>query len=471
MPTALGTVASHRSVTATGPIPTTGLAGWWDADDASKFTYSSGTAVSEWRDKSGGGHHFGQTLVQQQPARNGTMNGRTAVTFNGAGQHLRTSNFAGAFTSGEIFVVVDLAVENSSGLMHFWGYDSQNDHYPFSDGNIYEGWGTTARRNLGNPVDSLLAPHIYNLRSAPGSYVAAVNGAELFSTSTNTVTFLTYAGPLAHELGNGASSFDGTTLNGTVAEVVMYNRVLSTVERQQVESYLRSKWIIPSNPFTIAPWHAAYWASDPAWTPPADGAAVTTWRDGSGNGRDMTTSGGPLYRASSSVLGNKPAVDLNAPGKGAVTAALAPSVPEPFTMVGVYYSPTTADGYAMGARESSTWGMSVGFEGGNWIMRSNEASVGNPATAGAHCVQALWSPFTGGLPTTVIVVDGVASPKGVANSQGTPALKWTIGSSRFDDFGLSSQAVYGFVGFKASPLTAQEEVDLLMWSRSFYGTP
>ena len=54
----LGIVASARRDTSFSVLALPSLTGWWDADDASTFTYSSGVVVSQWSDKSGGANHL-----------------------------------------------------------------------------------------------------------------------------------------------------------------------------------------------------------------------------------------------------------------------------------------------------------------------------------------------------------------------------------------------------------------------------
>ncbi len=51
-----------------------GLLVWLDAADDSTFSYSSGTVVSQWRDKSGLNNHVGQSTVGSQPNRNVVKN-------------------------------------------------------------------------------------------------------------------------------------------------------------------------------------------------------------------------------------------------------------------------------------------------------------------------------------------------------------------------------------------------------------
>jgi hypothetical protein len=67
------------------------------------------------------------------------------------------------------------------------------------------------------------------------------------------------------------------------------------------------------NPLTQVANIHGWWASDPLWTPPADGAAVTSVRNNSGGGDPTQASAGfkPLYRASVSQLNNKPAVEFD----------------------------------------------------------------------------------------------------------------------------------------------------------------
>lgn len=89
------------------------------------------------------------------------------------------------------------------------------------------------------------------------------------------------------------------------------------------------------DPLTAVTWHSAFFAEDPDWTPPADGAAVSQWDDGSGNGRHAIQATGanrPLYRAASAVMNNKPAVEaVDATDSLAQTAYTA--IAQPFSLV------------------------------------------------------------------------------------------------------------------------------------------
>ena len=68
-----------------------GLVMWMDAADDTTFSYSSGTSVSQWRDKSGNNSHVSQATSANQPSRSTTQNSRKILTFDGTNDSLSTS--------------------------------------------------------------------------------------------------------------------------------------------------------------------------------------------------------------------------------------------------------------------------------------------------------------------------------------------------------------------------------------------
>ncbi len=67
----------------------------------------------------------------------------------------------------------------------------------------------------------------------------------------------------------------------------------------------------PLTDFSTVPVHGV-WASDPLWVPPADGGAVSSWRNGGSVGTPNFTQGTgskrPTYRASTAAYNNQPTV-------------------------------------------------------------------------------------------------------------------------------------------------------------------
>ena len=220
----LSTVYSYLSKkwgTFLQPTDITGLQAWYDAADGSTFSYSSGTVVSQWNDKSGNGRHLTQAVVADQPNRNVTLNGLPACYFN--------SDF---MTSASFTLPQPVTVFLAS-LWHAYPY-----MVPF-----------------GSPGVGL---HVL-------SYSGPTAGKAYMSAITDTNTDLDYA-DIPHTWAfqfNGASStayrdgvqgsvinpgslgiVDGMRLSGYnhIGEVLVYNRILSATERKWVERYLKAKW-------------------------------------------------------------------------------------------------------------------------------------------------------------------------------------------------------------------------------------
>ena len=69
----------NKSYPATDLPVKSGLVMWMDAADDTTFSYSSGTTVSQWRDKSGSNYHM--TPVSAGPTRNAFLNSRKVLAF------------------------------------------------------------------------------------------------------------------------------------------------------------------------------------------------------------------------------------------------------------------------------------------------------------------------------------------------------------------------------------------------------
>jgi hypothetical protein len=221
----------------------------------------------------------------------------------------------------------------------------------------------------------------------------------------------------------------------------------------------------PYNPLSI-PWHAAYWASDPAWTPPVDGATVAAWRDGSGNGRTMAPSAGgpPTYRSASSVLSGKPGIQFA--GSTDLASPTFPGLPFPPLSLVAVISLTTpaAGGWFQGGSEAGN-SVAGGAFSSQWQAYAGAAStpLGGVADTGKHLVY--WQFDATGVKG---YVDGALVTSGATGAI-SPG-QWALG--RWPASGAAwCASTIGFAGFKTATLTAQETSDMLAWSRSFYGTP
>lgn len=95
-----------------------------------------------------------------------------------------------------------------TGLWRFTGpAQGTIEHIPFTDGVIYDACGRTVRKTTVNPTTSLTAPVVYEVISTSLEWTNRLNGAQLFTTATNTVDF---AGDM--QLGVWAVYFSRATL-------------------------------------------------------------------------------------------------------------------------------------------------------------------------------------------------------------------------------------------------------------------
>lgn len=131
----------------------------------------------------------------------------------------------------------------------------------------------------------------------------------------------------------------------------------------------------PFNPLTqVTPLHG-WWAEDPLWTPPADGAAVTSVRNVSGGGDPTQGTAGfrPLFRASVSQLNNKRAVEFDGTDDRLVVD-IADTV-EPFKAISVHRM--------LGTPANSTNPLGTGSgSGGFTINGSNVFAISNGTIVG-----------------------------------------------------------------------------------------
>jgi hypothetical protein len=204
---------------------------------------NDGDRVGTWPDSSGNSNDFTAGGGQRPHYRtvSGTINSLPVVDFVGSESNFLENNTLDStgFSAASVFIV---ARQNADPPPTFWGFWRWNSAggdpsaIPFTDGVIYDGAFATVRKTVGNPTPSLASPFLYDVISASGSWKARLNSVEIFSTGTNT-----YQGQAASNLlGNvvgGASS-----LNGVMAEVLVYSTNLDDTTRDAVELYLTTKY-------------------------------------------------------------------------------------------------------------------------------------------------------------------------------------------------------------------------------------
>lgn len=213
-----------------------GLQLWLDAADSSTIT--TGTGVSEWRDKSATGSKWEQTTGNNQPATGTqTLNGRNVLVFDGSNDSLSASAPLASLPLS-FFIVQRIVSATNFGMSYTAGTaDNFNIRQNGTSGilSITMPSGLFYQDSVGSRVgiDDIVSMVIPSGASASGTLFR--NGSSL--TPSNATYKPTLTG--THYIGQRA---DGFYLNGWIAEIIAYSTELSASQRSSVEAYLAKKW-------------------------------------------------------------------------------------------------------------------------------------------------------------------------------------------------------------------------------------
>jgi hypothetical protein len=225
------------------PKSVSGLEVWLDGNDASTFTLN-GSAVSEWRDKSGNSRHFAQATALLQPTRaESVKNGKAGVAFT---NDWLTGSYT--YSIGSIFVVWEHP--SSVGADPYPAIVSTRSTNSNKVSNGTMNFGLIVPDTVNNvAVDPTPSSASYILNGAtPGAgfnlYYAGIAG----RTSPDrwqqlSATFSPVSGSKPVVLGADAfSSSDRAMDNGHIGELLIYSTALTDIQVSAVNRYLSSKW-------------------------------------------------------------------------------------------------------------------------------------------------------------------------------------------------------------------------------------
>jgi hypothetical protein len=214
-----------------------GLVMWMDAADDTTFSYSSGTTVTQWRDKSGLNNHC--VPLTAGPTRSSFLNSRKVLAFT-TGQSIGSLSFTMETSAYTIFGVTRLTGTTNSRVLTAYYNNWLLGHWGGLVNPYYaEGWVYYPP----NSADTIWRIHMGDW-GGPSNDLAATysNGTVLTSGSTAAA-----AGPK----GLGINFQGGEPSTCEAAEIIVFNRVLSTVERRLVHTYLGQKWGISNTDRSI----------------------------------------------------------------------------------------------------------------------------------------------------------------------------------------------------------------------------
>ncbi len=208
-----------------------GLVMWMDAADDTTFSYSSGTTVSQWRDKSGFNYHM--VPISAGPTRSSVLNSRKALIFT-ASQDIQNLVIDLRSSAYSIFVVSRLTgTTNGRVLTANPGNASSNwllGHHGGTVNDYYaEGW----IYDSATAADTTWRIFMGDWDRVPDLASLYVNGSALATNSS-----AANGGP--YSLGINANGGERSTCEA--AEIIVFNRRISATERKQVHTYLGQKW-------------------------------------------------------------------------------------------------------------------------------------------------------------------------------------------------------------------------------------
>ena len=219
-----------------------GLILWLDSSDDSSFSYSSGTLVSQWRDKSGLNNHANQSTAANQPTRNSSTNSRKTVTFDGTNDFLDGTSTLALANGYTAFTIVKSSATGERDILTSSPFALSADIYLYqraSDGRLGN-WPTVYTSS----VISLSTWYLLSVAvSSAGSETLYLNGSSQTSSSRSITNTRGYR--------VAANSSGSEYWSGEIAEIIVFNRQLTTTELKLVHTYVGQKWGISNTDRSI----------------------------------------------------------------------------------------------------------------------------------------------------------------------------------------------------------------------------
>ena len=225
------------------PRSVAGAVLWLDAADSTKITLS-GSNVTQIVDKSDNAYTFTGS-AGSYPTRTATLNGLPVIS-SATGQYLQTTSFNQNFLTATSFFVIR-PTQNITGSLGYYAVFHGTVTRIIEIGVVSDGINYYTQFNqsgTGFLYSDVIGFNFVNTTFLASSLVtgsastnqAYVNGS-LNRTGGENGTISQLTSQTLHCIGRPALSFAYD-----FAEVIVYGTVLTTTQRQQVESYLSQKW-------------------------------------------------------------------------------------------------------------------------------------------------------------------------------------------------------------------------------------
>lgn len=208
----------------------------WLRADAGVST-DIGTSVARWADQSGNGRNAAMAVLARQPELvQGALNGLPVVRFNGT-QSLTLEVFATP-TVFTIFIVGKNAKVGSESIILGPAGNSPNNQLRWENDTeaLFVGTGNNLPIIITN-IGNTHVPHALSVRYDGTTMTVFRDGGGVSSDQFVTTGPWTFA--------SVGAFFSSVFMEGDIGEIMIYDRALSSVDQEAVNSYLRSKYGLP----------------------------------------------------------------------------------------------------------------------------------------------------------------------------------------------------------------------------------
>jgi hypothetical protein len=246
-------VLAEYNNNAQSPIPVNALQLWLKGDDG--ITKDANNKVSAWADQSVNGRTAVQSNSSKQPVWvDHVINGHAVVRYDAVLEDILETNYRGPNSSAiTIFVVAQ--GNNISSPVRF------QNHSPSSSGFLIYGYthfgaaNGFCMTNDGGEFNGINCGFFANPQLHIGTArwsSNTTNGMQTFMDGSLVAQRNSNSSMLPDDtlsIGTGNGSFGATDENtaGDIAEIIIYDRALTDVERAQVENYLNIKYRVTNN--------------------------------------------------------------------------------------------------------------------------------------------------------------------------------------------------------------------------------
>jgi len=254
------------------PLRIPGLQGWYDATDTA-YIINNANDVSIWQDKSGNNNHATVNDLENRPV----LQSNGSIYFDGSSQYFNLPNNALPFNNSSYTIISVFTSVVSGGIITGgngnWSVTGGVNSLDVIDGSnkVSSIWSSN---NIQSSMTYNSGPNIVYTDYLSGSNRNLILNIQNVNTDQpNTRVQPNTNNTIGYSTANGY-------LEGYLNEILIFNRVLTTEQKQLVEGYLSWKWSITG----YLPWSHPYKFKQPSMIPeyvndPLSYNDIVSWYD------------------------------------------------------------------------------------------------------------------------------------------------------------------------------------------------